>query len=227
MGRLGGAALAALAALAGTRGGAGARYEPRGSVGAGGGGSSPPLPEWPEAFEVGIHETNLFFFSTGGRYWYDASLQAERIDRDSGLGDRYCGTAHPLSRAPCSHVVTGGVRYLRFPDKGECCRCCDADHGCGFLRQDWLAESTFQGSTSEGGENAYKWEVNGLQSNYVWTAVADGRPLRVLQAPNDDMVLQPDFSPGSVDPAVFDVSDCRGECGGICARLRGGGTSPA
>ncbi len=224
-------ALAALGAvLAAPRAVAGARGGPlpvgRMEVGTGAGADPPPPePEWPAQFSVGVRETNLWVLKTQGRFWYDASLEAERVDRDSGLGDRYCGTARPLSRTPCSHVVTGGVRYLRFPKKGECCRCCDAEHGCGFLRQDWLQGARFVGPEAQAGEAAWKWEVDGLQSNYVWTAAEDGRPLRVLQAPNDDMVLLPDFQPGPVDPAVFDVSDCRGDCGGVCARLRA--TGPA
>ena len=188
-----------------------------------GAGARPPPPEWPAQFAVSFRETNLWVLKTRGRFWYDASLEAERVDRDSGLGDRYCGTARPLSSTPCSHVVAGGVRYLRFPEKGQCCRCCDAEHGCGFLRQDWLQGARFVGPEAQGGEAAWKWEVDGLQNNYVWTAAADGRPVRVLQAPNDDMRLRPDFRPGPVDPAVFDVGDCQGDCGGVCARLRAPG----
>ena len=48
-------------------------------------------------------------------------------------GDRYCGSVHPLTDTPCTHLVAGGWRYLLFPKLLSCCACCSAAAGCGVL----------------------------------------------------------------------------------------------
>ena len=38
-----------------------------------------------------------------------------------------------------------GKRYLDFPEKNYCCYCCDAAHGCGILKPDWISDATYEG----------------------------------------------------------------------------------
>lgn len=41
-----------------------------------------------------------------------------------------------------------GKRYLYFPEKNDCCYCCDAEHGCGVLKPDWAIDAQFVGMES-------------------------------------------------------------------------------
>ena len=190
-------------------------------------GGGAPAAAWPRAFEQAFTERNLLLFKTKGRLWYDYEKRAERVDRDSGLGDRYCGTARPLRRTPCQHIVTGGVRYLNFPKDGVCCKCCTDAGGCGILNADWLDAATFRGEDTvriDRGHSvkALKFEVDGLQSNFFWQRPNSDTPVRLLQSPNDDMLFsQDDFARGPVDDKVFELPPGCGErrCGGICSRL--------
>jgi hypothetical protein len=66
--------------------------------------------------------------------------------------------------------VTGGKRYLIFPELNSCCMCCTAEQGCGALRPDWLADAQFVGTTTLRGRAAWQWAKKGLQTNYYYSS---------------------------------------------------------
>ena len=164
---------------------------------------------------------------TEGRLLYGGDGTRERVDRDSGLGDRYCATARLLSREPCTHLVPGdGWRYLHFRLRGPpgrdgqpkraCCRCCSVAAGCGALRPDWLKGATFEGVRSLGDNvTAFAWAKDGLQRNtYLEGAPGTpyaGIPLALDQVPNDRM----DFLPVTYrrEPPSEAAWSAPGECG--------------
>ena len=88
-----------------------------------------------------------------GKLFYDYINKRYRVDRDNGKGDRYCGSVYKLSNTPCTHYVTEGKRYLHFPEKNDCCYCCDSEHGCGVLKPDWVSGGKFQGYESDANGN--------------------------------------------------------------------------
>ena len=83
--------------------------------------------------------------TTKGTFFYDSVSQRYRVDRDNGKWDRYCGSVYKLTDTPCQHFVFEGKRYLNFPEKNDCCYCCDSAHGCGILKRDWLTGAKFEG----------------------------------------------------------------------------------
>jgi hypothetical protein len=77
----------------------------------------------------------------------------------------------------CTHLVTGGQRFLIFPELRECCMCCaaaagaGASGGCGATLPDWLGSGQFVGVAPLRGGPAYKWVIpaaGGLQTSYYY-----------------------------------------------------------
>lgn len=71
-----------------------------------------PAPVWHPVFYTTFNETTSILvktFRTRGEWYYDSDSGAELVFRDSGLGDRYCGSVHVGVSTPCAHLVTGCV----------------------------------------------------------------------------------------------------------------------
>lgn len=176
-----------------------------------------PTPVWHSTFYVEFNETTppAANYRTNGKWWYDATQQAELIHRDSGAGDRYCATVYPFKHTPCQHLVNGGKRYLVFPHKKYCCMCCDAAHGCGYVSPTWLDDAKFEGNATVNGAAVFKWSKSGLQPNYYYsTADSDQIPIELDQLPTDYQAFHPDtFTTSPIDPSVFAVPDyCVSSC---------------
>jgi len=67
-----------------------------------------------------------------------------RLDRNNGQYNTFCNTIVD-GRLPCIQLVRDEKRYMIFPSIRLCCFCCDASHGCGILRRDWLRTAKFAG----------------------------------------------------------------------------------
>ncbi|KAG2485300.1 hypothetical protein HYH03_015974 [Edaphochlamys debaryana] len=176
-----------------------------------------PEPFWYKQFSIRFNETTKIFSTkhTEGTWHYDALGLREAIHRDNGQGDRYCGSIHPFTETPCSHIVVEGNRYLVFPDLGECCLCCTAAKGCGILAPTWLTGAAFQGTVTLRGMPAYKWRQDGLQPNYWYTSADEAQiPLELDQEPNDRQSLWPDsFAAGPPPDEAFALPEgCRSRC---------------
>ena len=81
---------------------------------------------------------------------------------------------------PCSHYVTGGVRYLAWPALGDCCSCCTDAQGCGIVKPNWISadNGTYVGQkkvdTQYYSDVVDEWLAFGVQvrtsSPGLWTA---------------------------------------------------------
>lgn len=176
-----------------------------------------PVPIWHRLFSIEFNETSFILFkrTTTGKWWYDAANGNEVITRADGRGDRYCGSIHPWSVTPCTHLVTGGSRYLIFPELDECCLCCGADMGCGILSPTWLDGASFQGVEMKNDHMSYKWLKKGLQSNYYYATANDEQiPVELDQWPNSYSSLHVDtFSTEAIDPELLKVPEnCKSKC---------------
>ena len=120
-------------------------------------------PTWPVAFhQVFVETYPNSHVHISGRYYYDSAKNATRVDRIDGSLDRLCNSILPNVTTPCTQLIAGGKRWLVFPEKRTCCFCCDAAHGCGILRRDWLSTSKFEGNETLSGEPFYKWSIPGI-----------------------------------------------------------------
>merc|ERR1712113_122606 len=178
-------------------------------------------PVLPETFQVSFDESATFGLKTEGKLWYDYEHLVERVDRENGKGDRYCGAAKFLKNTPCTHLTANGTRYLIYDELDFCCTCCYDENGCGVLRRDFLSEAKYVGEEKIFGIEAEHWEVIGLQKNGYWET-KDGQPVRLTQGGTDDMVFKSDFSTESIDPDVFAVPEgcSKNLCSGTCALVR-------
>jgi hypothetical protein len=77
--------------------------------------------------------------------FYDATNNRSRFDRVNGQYNMFCNSLAPNQTTDCTDLVVGGKRYIWFPQKNQCCFCCDSDHGCGILKPDWLNGGEFLG----------------------------------------------------------------------------------
>ncbi|XP_028413338.1 uncharacterized protein LOC114536209 [Dendronephthya gigantea] len=160
---------------------------------------TPPYPQWPPMFQQSFNETFTYpilgSHSTSGTYYYDFENRRYKIVRENGRYDRYCGFngEHTLSDTPCTQLVVKGQRWLIYPDKKECCKCCTSEQGCGVLFPTWMVNATFLGKVKwHDGTMVYKWDKQGLQHNYYYETIADDPEDRILlqidQQPNDDQI---------------------------------------
>lgn len=184
----------------------------------------PLPPSWPEQFSADFEEvTSLTLFSstTTGRYFYDASQNRTRVERSNGIGDRYCGSALPFRSTPCTHLVIEGERFLVFPEKKYCCKCCSEAAGCGVVSRDWLALATYEGQDMIYGYKCNKWNKKGiLQNTYYWQAL-DGTPMRIYLEYMNQMTFKHDTYSADlpVDEQLFALPedmDCSPSCYGYC-----------
>jgi hypothetical protein len=115
----------------------------------------PPTPVWPNAWAAYFAEHTTGRVNMTGMWYYDWTNKRERTDRcvqrtkickpfwavtlifsfycrTRGDLDRFC-VSQRRDQAPCTHLVTGGMRYLVWPTLNFCCSCCDDSQGCGVL----------------------------------------------------------------------------------------------
>ena len=177
-------------------------------------GLKPPVwqPQWEAQFTETFKYPIIGSSNTTGSFYYDWTNNRYRVDRENGKWDRYCGSVYKLTSTPCSHIVSEGKRYLWFPEKDYCCFCCDAAHGCGLLKPNWVDSATFvEYTTAENGATTQKWEIKGLQSNFYYASNDEAAvPYRIDQMPNDFQFFKPETYKTQIsDPSVFNLpSQC-------------------
>lgn len=173
-----------------------------------------PQPVWPSQFYIQFEETTKVLSTDHmkGYMYYDEPNGRELIYRDSGKGDRYCGSVKHED-TPCTHLVRDGKRFLIFPQLKYCCMCCTAEKGCGVVKSSWLEGATYNGTETVNGQTCQRFEKKGLQPNY-YSQNDQNVPCRLLQEPNDDQLfMQATYKPGPFDDSLFTVPDyCEKSC---------------
>ena len=166
--------------------------------------------QWKSDFSENLKE--IISGSTTGTIYYDWTNKLFRIDRANGQLDRYCGIPkYIFSKTPCHQYVVSGWRYLHFPEKKYCCKCCSAEHGCGMVFPTWAKDGKYQGQkTYKDGSVVNEWDVKGLQSNTYAEILTSHVPKRVFQDPLSDMTFDQSTYSTRVDPAVFKLPTDQG-----------------
>ena len=197
--------------------------------------ANPTDPKWPNQFTQDFTEKTTYpligSHTNTGTFIYDYTNGAYRVDRSNGRYDRYCGLngSKAFEDTACSHIVVDGKRYMYYPDKNECCYCCDESHGCGLVKPDWLSGATFEGQTTYNGQSAYKWDQKGLQDNFYYETISDNPLDRIMldlnQQPNDDMVFsgKRELSVDSKKLELPSICSTKNTCSilSTCTALRG------
>lgn len=103
-------------------------------------------PVWPEVFHQSYVES--YKDSTHritGKFWFDSKRAMMRVDKQDGQYDAICGSVLPNVTTACTQLIRDGKRYVVYPQRRQCCMCCDKEHGCGVLRRDWLSTAKYEG----------------------------------------------------------------------------------
>lgn len=123
---------------------------------------SPPIYNY--AFHINFDEAvtvNKTVYRVNGQTFYDPKNNRERVDRANGRYDLFCGTVLPNVTTPCQHIAVENKRWLIFPQRSQCCFCCDGQHGCGILKPDWLADAIYKGQEKIVDTNYDRWSKDG------------------------------------------------------------------
>lgn len=186
-------------------------------------------PVWPGSFEEAFDEKFVSTNTTAevnGILYYDGDNNRSRLDRINGELDKFCNSLAPNINTPCQNLVTEGKRYIIFPQKSQCCFCCDSDHGCGILKRDWLDGAEYLGQETIDGQNLNKWNKQGVVGyNYYWATADDNAYPRKIDengAHITDFNIR-SFRNRTLDPALFRVpSYCNSNCSdtSFCGKFR-------
>ena len=143
---------------------------------------------------------------TVGKLWYDSERKMERLDRNDGKIDPICGPLSNNATTPCSQLIREGKRYIVFHLLRKCCYCCDAEHGFGIMRRDWLRDADFVGKEELRGQDFYHWR--NAPADTDWWETIDGKhtPRRAME----DSLLIKDFimntySEEYIASSIFDL----------------------
>ena len=123
-------------------------------------------PLYDYAYRISFDEAvveNKTQYKVNGQMFYDPKNNRERVDRSNGRWDLFCGTVLPNQNTPCQQITVNNKRFIIYPNKQQCCFCCDSEHGCGILRPDWLADAEYKGTeTLSDGFTFDKWSKPGI-----------------------------------------------------------------
>lgn len=132
----------------------------------------PPI--WPDSFDVAFDETfivNNVSHHVNGIYYYDAAHNRSRLDRFDGIYSKFCSSLAENVSTPCTELVVNQSRWIIYPQKSQCCFCCDSAHGCGILKKDWLKGADYLGDEIIDGANYNKWNQQGVVGyNHYWSS---------------------------------------------------------
>lgn len=177
-------------------------------------------PKWKSTFTETLKYPFLGTKDTKGTWFYDYNTKQFRVDRESGLRDTYCGLIFPLSSTKCNQIVTKGARYLHFPDKKYCCKCCLSEHGCGVLKPEWVEKGVFVKTDSDDKGTYSVFNVKGFMNNvYEVYSSPLKEPRRIFQNPRSDMVFDKDSYTTNFDGEVFKLPEDSGDCEVKCPLL--------
>jgi hypothetical protein len=125
-------------------------------------------PNYNYAYHIAFDEAftvNKTVYRVNGQTFYDPANNRERVDRVNGRYDIFCGTVLPNVTTSCQHITADSKRWLVFPQRSQCCFCCDAAHGCGILKPDWLADAVYKGQDKIVDTLYDKWSKDGTTVN--------------------------------------------------------------
>ena len=197
---------------------------------------TPSSPQWNPVWMANFTETVVSEAygnnTVTGTWYYNATLGTSRMDRSSGRYDTFCGKMDwfLFFDTPCTHLVTGGLRYIYYPALSICCMCCTSANGCGMLSPSWLQGASYLGQYNYStGVQSYLWNQRGNNPNFYWETV-DPNPLNrvMLQLDNNgpnDMMIFPTGQQSNYNVSVFNVptycqSSILCDATSVCAEVR-------
>lgn len=173
--------------------------------------------KWKATFVENIHFPLLGTKISPGTYYYDFNTRQQRIERKYGSRDFFCSLIFLFSNSRCDHIITGKYRYIHYPEKKYCCRCCSVAQGCGITKPDWMVKGKFLGTKSDAKGTYNSYGVRGNMDNLYEVYNSPLRePKTVSQLPRSEIMFDKESYDTKFDGQVFklpeDSGDCEKEC---------------
>jgi hypothetical protein len=174
-------------------------------------------PVWPEVFKQAFVESyNSTHLHVSGTFYFDAKRGTMRLDRHDGIHEAVCGSVLPNVSTSCTQLIRDKKRYIVFPERRTCCMCCDAAHGCGILKRDWLATAKYEGEETLSGEPFYKWSIaDGAATDLYYATKSTERIPRRLNSAGQQIqdFIMNTFSTDPLPESIFALpSYCNSTC---------------
>ena len=143
--------------------------------------SKPPQPHFPTKFAA--HWVSDYQKGIG---FYALDKHREKIIFQDGTADHLCSSYY--NHTSCVQLTTQGYRYLIFPEKDDCCKCCTYTRGsylCGGpLSSSWVSNKTgnlqYLGVEDVRGKKCHKWNAHGFYDpNFYFEFVSSGLPCEI------------------------------------------------
>lgn len=177
----------------------------------------PPLLS--DTFRVAFDETfivNKTAYKVNGQWFYDSTNNRERVDRVNGRYDLFCSSILPNVTTACTQLTVNNKRYIIFPQKRQCCYCCNSQKGCGILSKNWLDKADYLGTERLIDTNYDKWSKDGdFGYNHFWVTQDPKHIPRRLDENGEHLTdyLVNTFTNTTLDDSYFALPTY---CGGNC-----------
>lgn len=133
------------------------------------------------------YTVNSTVYRVNGQKYYDPANNRERTDRANGRYNAFCGTVLPNVTTSCQLFTKDNKRWIVFPQRTQCCFCCDGAHGCGVLKPDWLAGAEYKGTEKIVDTEYDKWSKDGMCCviQVMLDSTTFGQPLMLTKSQED------------------------------------------
>ena len=97
-----------------------------------------------------------------GQLFYDPLHHRQRVDLQDGQHNPICGSILPGVNTSCISLIADTKRWQIFPERSQCCLCCQSYKGCGMTQPDWLKNAEYLGNGQIDQQRIYDvWAVTG------------------------------------------------------------------
>ena len=194
-------------------------------------------PMWSPSFYVAYDESftnkDNRTYTFNGQFFYDAVNNRQRADKVSGRYDNTCNSVLPNVTTKCQHLVVNDKRWIVYPEKSQCCYCCDTAHGCGIVKRDWFKDGKYLGKEKIVDTMYDKYVKPGIFYYYLdiadafyWvTADENEIPRRFAEDNNTHVIdyLTHTYVNKTIDSSIFALpSYCNATCpeASVCTKFR-------
>lgn len=146
--------------------------------------------------------------SVNGQWKYNYPEGLFYLYKEKSSSDQFCSTIFKNQEIPCYILVRDHNRYIVFPDKNFCCKCCTAKNGCDVLKPNWVTNLEFFEEITYKNEEAFEYKLS--TRDYIESKEKQ-IPLRLTEG---SIIEFKDYSEVITDANVFDMpSSCHDSCG--------------
>lgn len=165
---------------------------------------------WADTWEADVKIISSIYSGTG-KWKYNFTDKQFYLYKQDGRSDPFCSTIFKkqTNQFACYILVRDHFRYIVFPEKNFCCKCCNAANGCDVLKPEWVTNLTFLEEDTFDGSEAFKYTA--LPRVYYESKV-EGIPLSLTEG--SSQLDFTEYKASISNPEVFNLPEsCHESCG--------------